>query len=96
MKKRGGSVIVASVDKIQDQAKGELSFEQALEKLERIVQSLEEGKVPLAELLAKYEEGAGLLKVCGRRLRDAELKIELLKKEGAAETIQPFDPDRDS
>ncbi len=57
-----------------------LSFEAALAKLETIVDSMESGEVPLAELLAKYEEGTKLLKVCESRLKDAELKIEKLKK----------------
>ena len=57
-----------------------LSFETALGKLESIVESMESGDVPLAELLAKFEEGNTLLKVCESRLKDAELKIEQLKK----------------
>lgn len=56
-----------------------LSFEAALAKLETIVESMEQGEVPLADLLAKYEEGTKLLKVCEGRLKDAELKIEKLK-----------------
>ncbi len=58
-----------------------LSFETALEKLEGIVESMEAGDVPLADLLAKFEEGTKLLKVCEGRLKDAELKIEVLKKQ---------------
>ena len=57
------------------------SFEDALERLETIVESMESGEVPLAELLAKFEEGNTLLKVCESRLKDAELKIEQLKKQ---------------
>ena len=57
-----------------------LSFETALGKLESIVESMESGDVPLAELLAKFEEGNNLLKLCEARLKDAELKIEQLKK----------------
>ena len=59
----------------------EVPFEEALKKLETIVESMESGEVPLAELLAKFEEGTKLLKVCETRLKDAELKIELLKKQ---------------
>ena len=58
-----------------------LSFEVALGQLESIVESMESGDVPLAELLAKFEEGNKLLKVCETRLKDAELKIEHLKKQ---------------
>ncbi|MDB6116081.1 MAG: xseB [Lacunisphaera sp.] len=69
-----------------------LSFETALAKLETIVDSMESGEVPLAELLAKYEEGSKLLKVCESRLKDAELKIEKLKKakDGSA-AFEPFE-----
>ena len=58
-----------------------ISFESALTQLETIVESMESGDVPLAELLAKFEDGNKLLKVCEARLKDAELKIELLKKQ---------------
>lgn len=58
-----------------------LSFEAALGQLEIIVEAMESGDVPLADLLAKFEEGTKLLKVCEVRLKDAELKIEQLKKQ---------------
>ena len=64
-----------------DATDAKLSFEAALGKLETIVESMESGEVPLAELLAKFEEGTKLLKVCESRLKDAELKIEQLKKQ---------------
>lgn len=72
-----------------------LSFENALTKLETIVDTMEQGEVPLAELLAKYEEGTRLLQVCESRLKEAELKIEKLKKSkvGAA-AFEPFVPSR--
>ena len=58
-----------------------LSFEAALGQLEAIVESMESGEVPLAELLAKFEQGTKLLKICEARLKEAELKIEQLKKQ---------------
>ncbi len=72
-----------------------ISFEAALAKLETIVDSMEQGEVPLAELLAKYEEGTKLLKVCEARLKDAELKIEKLKvgKDGTA-SFEAFETTR--
>ncbi len=57
-----------------------LSFEAALSRLESVVDAMEQGDVPLAELLAKYEEGSKLLKACEARLKDAEMKIEKLRK----------------
>lgn len=72
-----------------------LSFEAALAKLEAIVDSMEQGEVPLAELLAKYEEGTKLLKACENRLKEAELKIEKLKgtKDGSA-AFEAFESSR--
>ena len=57
------------------------TFEQALEQLENIVETMESGSTPLADLLVKFEEGTKLLKHCEARLKEAEVKIELLKKQ---------------
>lgn len=59
-----------------------------MQRLETIVEAMESGDVPLAELLAKFEEGSKLLAQCEQRLKSAELKIEQLKrqKDGAATT----------
>lgn len=56
------------------------SFEEAMARLEVIVEKMESGDVPLDELLAQYEEGSRLLAVCEQRLKAAELKIEQLKR----------------
>ncbi len=73
------------------------SFEVALARLESIVENMESGDVPLAELLAKFEEGNGLLKTCEARLKEAELKIDQLKKakDGSA-SLLPFETKRES
>ncbi len=74
-----------------------LSFEAALGRLESIVESMEAGDVPLADLLLKFEEGSKLLKVCETRLRDAELKIEQLKKQkDGSLAFEKFDAVRDA
>ena len=67
------------------------SFEDSLTKLETIVESMETGDVPLAELLAKFEEGNQLLKICESRLKTAELKIEELKKSKDGVTFSQFE-----
>jgi exodeoxyribonuclease VII small subunit len=72
-----------------------LSFESALTKLEAIVESMELGEVPLADLLAKFEEGNKLLKHCESRLKEAELKIEQLKKERDAVVFTKFETERE-
>jgi exodeoxyribonuclease VII small subunit len=77
-----------------DTKPAKLTFEAALAKLDAIVESMESGQVPLAELLAKFEEGSKLLKVCEARLKDAEMKIEQLKKQKDGIAFAPFDPER--
>lgn len=59
----------------------EPTFEDAMHRLETIVEAMEAGDVPLAELLAKYEEGSRLLAQCEQRLKSAEFKIEQLKRQ---------------
>lgn len=71
------------------------SFETALGRLETIVESMESGDVPLAELLAKFEEGNKLLKVCEGRLKEAELKIEQLKKQKDGASFTAFETERE-
>ena len=67
------------------------TFEEALGKLESIVESMEDGGTPLAEMIAKYEEGNKLLKICEARLKDAELKIEQLKRKRDGVETAPFE-----
>lgn len=72
-----------------------LSFEAALTKLETIVDSMEQGDVPLADLLGKYEDGTKLLKICEARLKEAELKIEKLRKQkDGSVTFENFESTR--
>lgn len=80
---------------MDDKTKQTPSFEDAIARLELIVESMESGEVPLAELLAKFEEGNALLKTCESRLKDAELKIEQLKKNKDGSTgFTPFETSR--
>ena len=79
-----------------DNKHAKLTFEAALAKLESIVESMESGQVPLAELLAKFEDGSKLLKVCEARLKDAEMKIEQLKKQKEGVAFTPFETERGS
>ncbi len=60
-------------------------FEEALKKLEAIVEAMEADDLPLETLLAKYEEGARLVKICREKLSEAELKIQQLEKNAAGE-----------
>jgi exodeoxyribonuclease VII small subunit len=63
----------------------EMPFEEALEKLESIVESMEEDDLPLETLLTRYEDGAKLAKACQSKLAEAETKIKKLEKTAAGE-----------
>ena len=67
-------------------------FEEALQKLEAVVEAMESDDLPLETLLAKYEEGAKLVKICQEKLAEAELKIQQLEKTAAGEIkLKPFE-----
>ena len=73
------------------------AFEDALKKLEGIVEAMESDDLPLETLLAKYEEGAKLVKVCQEKLTEAELKIQQLEKNAAGEMkLKPVEADVES
>ena len=55
-----------------------LSYEKALEELESFIEAMEDGSIPLAELVAQFENGSKLLKLCQLKLKEAELKIKKL------------------
>jgi exodeoxyribonuclease VII small subunit len=75
-----------------DAAKGNLPFEEALKKLEGIVGAMESDDLPLETLLARYEEGTKLVKICQEKLSEAELKIQQLEKNAAGEMkLKPFE-----
>jgi len=69
-----------------------LPFEDALKKLESVVAAMESGDLPLEMLLARYEEGTRLVKICQEKLAEAELKIQQLEKNAAGEMkLKPFE-----
>jgi exodeoxyribonuclease VII small subunit len=71
-----------------------LPFEEALKKLEGIVAAMESDDLPLETLLARYEEGTKLVKICQEKLAEAELKIQQLEKNAAGEMkLKPLSPD---
>jgi len=64
----------------------ELSFEQALDRLEIIVRTLEAGGLALEEAISLFEEGMQLARTCSQRLDAAELKITQLQTAFEQET----------
>jgi len=72
---------MAKPSKAADAAKLEsLPFEEAMKRLEAIVDAMESDELALEELLARYEDGMKLAHVCQSKIADAELKIQQLEK----------------
>ncbi|NWF92041.1 MAG: exodeoxyribonuclease VII small subunit [Syntrophaceae bacterium] len=68
-------------------------FEDALNKLERIVSQLEQGDTSLEESLKLFEEGVRLSRLCNEKLDEAEKRVEiLLKAEDGTLRAEPFTP----
>jgi len=65
----------------------ELNFEGAMDRLEKIVEQMESGKLPLEDLIVRYEEGMNLVKVCQERLAKAEQKIEIIARSSAGKAV---------
>jgi len=78
-------------------ARGEeaLTFEAAMERLERIVEELEKGDVPLEQAIELFQEGMRLSRWCGEKLEQAEQKIEMLLEENGSIARKPFIPAAD-
>ncbi len=72
-----------------------LSFEQALEALERIVDDLERGDVPLDQSIRIYERGEALKAHCDKLLKAAEDKVEKIRlsRDGKPAGTEPLDPE---
>jgi exodeoxyribonuclease VII small subunit len=69
------------------QREAELTFEGAMDRLETIVEQMEAGKMPLEDLIVRYEEGMNLVKICQERLASAEQKIEMITRNSAGKAI---------
>jgi exodeoxyribonuclease VII small subunit len=75
----------------------ELNFEKAMDRLETIVEQMESGKLPLEDLIVRYEEGMNLVKVCQDRLTKAEQKIEIIARNSAGKpVVKDFEPAAES
>lgn len=59
----------------------EKKFEAAMNRLEEIVQEMEQGDLPLEQSLKMFEEGVKLSRICNKRLEEAERKVEILLKD---------------
>ena len=62
-------------------AQSELGLDAALEKLEKLVEEMERGDLPLEEAMAKYSEGAELSRLCLTQLQSAEQAVDKVLRE---------------
>jgi len=74
--------------------KSEFNFEEALEELERLVSSMEEGELSLEESMKTFEKGVKLTRECQAALKKAEQKVQILLNEnGETEAFKIEDED---
>jgi len=71
-------------------------FEECLQRLDKIVQELEKGEIPLEKSLVLFEEGMQLSTACRKQLDEAEGKVEILLKQNGKLQAEPFEPTSES
>lgn len=73
----------------------EMTFEQAMQRLEEIIRALESGELSLAESMALYKEGAAQSRLCRQKLEQAKLELELWQ-DGKSAPLAAEDLDQSS
>ena len=73
-------------------AEKKIDFEKSLERLEALVAEMEQGDLPLEEMIKHFEEGSKLVALCSSTLNEVELRIEKLVKKGSVISAEPFEP----
>lgn len=68
-------------------------FEQALKELEKLVETMEQGDLPLEEALKCFERGIELTRNCQSSLKEAEQKVQVLLEKAGQTKIASFDED---
>jgi exodeoxyribonuclease VII small subunit len=71
------------------------NLEKSLADLEKLVEELESGDLPLEKAMKKFEAGIKLTRGCQAALKDAEQKVEILLKSAGGEDLEAFDIDDD-
>ena len=74
---------------------GEIKFEKAIQRLEKIVDDLEKGEMDIDKSLEIFEEGIKMSRVCSKKLNEAEAKIEKLTKAQKGELVTELFPVED-
>ncbi|UGV40207.1 exodeoxyribonuclease VII small subunit [Methanococcoides orientis] len=77
-------------DNINEESIEELTFEEALEELETIVEHLERGQLTLDDSIGTFEKGMKLALLCNRKIEASEKKIELLIEKNGNLATEPF------
>ena len=73
----------------------QVKFEKAMERLEKIVEDLEKGELDIDKSLEIFEEGIQMSRVCSKKLREAESKIEKLTRNQKGELVTELFPVED-
>ncbi len=70
----------------------EPAFEEAMARLEEIVEKMENADLPLEEMIDRYEEGVRLVAVCSSKLDAAEKRIQIITKKASGEdSVEDFE-----
>ena len=64
-----------------------LTFEEAMQELEKLVDSLDRGDVSLDEAIAAYDRGSKLKDYCHKKLHEAKMKVETIQSPENIDTI---------
>ena len=72
-----------------------INLERSLADLEKLVEELESGDLPLETAMKKFEEGIKLTRGCQAALKDAEQKVQILLKSAGGESLEEFEVDDD-
>jgi exodeoxyribonuclease VII small subunit len=70
-----------------------INLEKSLADLEKLVEELESGDLPLEKAMKKFEEGIKLTRGCQAALKDAEQKVAILLKSADGESLEDFEED---
>lgn len=71
---------------------GEIKFEKAIQRLEKIVVDLETGELDIDKSLEIFEEGIKMSRLCSKKLTEAEAKIEKLTRDQKGELVSELFP----